>query len=325
MPDNAETHQNLGYALLNLGQLEEGLNELDWRWSTDKRSISKREFSQPLWDRNKSLKGKTILLWSEQGVGDTITWSSRLSLIASQAEHCILECQEKLVPLLTRSFPNLEIKTENRNSDTIRKDFDFHMPLGNIYQQFLPEISKKNRVDAFLVPDPARIKFWRERLKSIGTGPYIGISWKSANITTRRYQNYAPISAFSPLLTLGTGTFVNLQYVDFADDLSKVQNDLGVTIHNFDDLDHFNDLDDVAALCAALDIVVSTRVTPPFIAAGVGTYTIIANWRQSSWNSILNNPAGPSVHMFDRNTWEPWDNTIASISKEILKKTKKTK
>ena len=73
------------------------------------------------------------------------------------------------------------------------------------------------------------------------------------------------------MLTLPGVTFINLQYVDFEDDLSKIQNELGVTVHHFDDLDHYNDLLEVAALCAALDIIVSTTSAVPFISAGVGT------------------------------------------------------
>ena len=80
-----------------------------------------RHFSQPLWDGKKSLNGKRILLWCEQGIGDTIMWSSCLSLVSSQAEHCILECQEKLVPLLERSFPNVEVKPENKSLDSRKR------------------------------------------------------------------------------------------------------------------------------------------------------------------------------------------------------------
>ena len=69
-----------------------------------------------------------------------------------------------------------------------------------------------------------------------------------------------------------------------------MEDEFGVKIHNFDDIDQYGDIDDVAALCAALDIVVSTKVTPPMISAAVGTPTKIANWRQSNFNNILNNP-----------------------------------
>ena len=91
-----------------------------------------------------------------------------------------------------------------------------------------------------------------------------------------------------------------------------------MTVHNFDDLDHYNDLDDVAALCAALDIVVSTKITVPLISAGVGTVTKLANWRQSSWNNILLNPVGPFVDIFERNTLEPWHEVFTAIADDII-------
>ena len=124
----------------------------------------KRHFLQPLWDGKQSLTGKRILIWSEQGVGDTIMWCSRLSLLLSQAEHCILECQPKLVPLLKRSFPNVEVKAENRDLDTSRDDFDFHLPMGSLYKNFVKELSSNDKADAYLIPDPDRVKYWKKRL-----------------------------------------------------------------------------------------------------------------------------------------------------------------
>ena len=90
-------------------------------------------------------------------------------------------------------------------------------------------------------------------------------------------------------------------------------------MHNFEDLDHFNNLDDVAALTAALDMIVSTKTTVPLISAAVGTPTKLANWKQSWWNNILLNPSGPSVDIFERDTWESWDNVFALIAKDIRK------
>jgi tetratricopeptide (TPR) repeat protein len=318
-PEYAEAHQSLGLAFLNAGRLKEGLDEYEWRWKTAKRLSKKRHFSQPLWDGEKSLKGKKVLVWCEQGVGDTINWSSCLPLVASQAEYCVLECQEKLVPLLARSFPNVEVKPENRSLDSERDDFDFHVPTGSLYRHFITEITQNPRPDAFLVPDPVRVKFWRERLNSLGNGPYVGISWKSSNMSPERLPNYASISDWSPILTIPSVTFINLQYKDFADDLAKIQNELGVTVHNFDDLDHYDNLLDVAALSAALDVVVSNKTTVPLITAGVGTSTKLANWKQSPWNNILLNPVGPSVDIFERNTWEPWDNVFRLIAEDIFK------
>ena len=317
-PDHVDAHQNLSYSLLNSGRLKEGFEEYEWRWKNAKCLTTKRQFSKPMWDGKETLKGKKVLLWCEQGVGDTINWSSKLPLIASKADHCILECQEKLVPLLTRAFPNLEIKAEDRRQDTKRDDFDFHLPMGSLYKHFISEISKKTRPNAFLVPDPVRVKFWRKRLEALGNGPFIGVSWKSADMSPKRLPNYASISDWLPIFTIPGMTFINLQYTDFLDDITEIKNDSGVTIHNFDDLDHYNDLEDVAALCAALDIVVSTKITVPLISAGVGTVTKLANWRQSSWNNILLNPVGPFVDIFEKNTLEPWHEVFNAIAKDIM-------
>ena len=279
-----------------------------------------RNFSQPFWDGKQCLKRKKILVWCEQGVGDTINWSSCLPLLASQAEYCILECQEKLVPLLARSFPNVEVKAENRNLDSEREDFDFHLPMGSLYQHFIPQVSENTKPDAFLVPDPVQIEFWKQRLRSINRGPCIGVSWKSANMSSDRMNNYASTSALSPVLKIPGVTLINLQYIDFIDDLAQIQNKFGVTVHNFNDLDHFNNIDGVAALSYALDVVVSIQSSVPLISAGVGTDTKLACWRQSSWNSILNKPIGPKVEKFERNTWEPWDEVFSLIAKNIIEK-----
>jgi len=318
-PDYAEASHNMSFPLLNSGRLKEGLEKYECRWKTIKTFEKKRKFSKPMWDGKEILKGKKVLLWCEQGVGDTINWSSRLPLIASLAERCTLECPAKLVPLMARSFPNIEVKPEDRNNDEQRNDFDYHLPLGSLYRLFLPEILKESKPDAFLLPFPARIKFWTKRLRSLGQGLYVGVSWKSANMSPQRLPNYAPLADWSPIFTIPGVTFINLQYTDFTDDLIEIQNKFGVTVHNFDDLNHFDDLDDVAALCAALDIVVSTKITVPLISAGVGTATKLANWRQSSWNNILLNPVGPSIDIFERNTLEPWHKVFTAIADDIIR------
>ena len=126
-----------------------------------------------------------------------------------------------------------------------------------------------------------------------------------------------------PVLKFPNATYVNLQYVDFKNDLIKIKKEFGVTVHNFDDLDHFNNIDDVAALCATLDMVVSTKTTVPLISAGVGSLTKLANWKKSAWNNILLNPRGPSVDIYERDTYQPWDNVFSSIAEDILNFSKK--
>jgi tetratricopeptide (TPR) repeat protein len=318
-PRDATAHKQLSFTLLNHGRLKEGFDEYEWRWKTSDFLSQKRHFLKPLWDGKHNLKGKTILLWCEQGVGDTIMWSSCLQFIISQAKHCILECQKKLVPILKRSFPNIDVKAEDRSLDQQRDDFDFHLPMGSLYKNFIRDITKNYKSDAYLIPDLVRVDYWRNKLMSLGKGPFIGISWKSSNLSPDRIQNYAEIFELTPILNISDVIFINLQYVNFEEDLKKIRHKLGIEIHNFDELDHFNNLDDVAALCSALDMVVSTKTTVPLISAAVGTSTKLANWKQSGWNNILLNPRGPSVDIYERDTCDPWDNVFSPIAEDILK------
>jgi tetratricopeptide (TPR) repeat protein len=316
-PDFAETHPNLSFTLLSNSKIKEGLEEFEWRWKTSKFLPQLRYFSKPKWDGKTSLSGKRILIWCEQGIGDTLNFSTCVSFVSEKAEHCILECQEKLVPLLKRSFPNIEVKPEDRSKDIKRDDFDFHLPMGSLYKHFLEENTEIPKPEAYLVPDPIRVEYWKERLKSLGKGPYIGICWKSSVVSAYRLLHYPNILKWSPVLSIPDVTFINLQYEDFANDLVKVKNDLGVTINNFDDLDQFNNVDDVTALCAALNMAVTTKVTPMILSSGVGTKTKIANLRQSVWDNILFNPVSASVEMYYKNTWETWDNVFNLIAKDI--------
>ena len=193
--------------------------------------------------------------------------------MATQSGHCILECQEKIVPLLSRSFPNVEVKAVDISRDIERDDFDLHLPMGSLYRHFITEITQDSKPDAFLIPDPVRVKFWKDRLSSLGNGPYVGISWKSSDMRAERSKHFSSLSEWSSLFALPNINFINLQYADAADGLLQIQNEFGVKVHNFDDLDQYNNLDDVAALSAALDCVVSFGTSVPMITAGVGTLT----------------------------------------------------
>ena len=318
-PDYAEAYYNSSFALLNSGRLKEGLDEYEWRWKTPQFLSMQRHFSQPLWDGEISLQNKRILVWCEQGLGDTLKWSSRLSVLATQSGHCILECQEKIVPLLSRSFPNVEVKAVDISRDTERDDFDLHLPMGSLYRHFITEITQNPRPDAFLIPDPVRVKFWKDRLSSLGNGPNVGISWKSSDMGAGRSKHFSPLSEWSSLFALPNINFINLQYADAADGLLQIQNEFGVKVHNFDDLDQYNDLDNVAALSAALDCVVSFGTSVPMITAGVGTLTKCPCLANGNYNNILGGPIGPLVDKFEKNTSEPWSNVFGLIADDISK------
>ena len=318
-PDYAMAHNNLSFALINSGRLKEGLEESEWRWKLDSNLSDQKHFSQPIWDGKVSLKDKRVLIWCEQGIGDILRCSHLAPLISSQAKHCIFETPQKLIPLLSHSFPKIEIRPDNGSLDSERDDFDFHLPTGDLHKHFLTEITRNSEASAFLIPDPVRINFWKNRLSSLGSGPYVGISWKSSLMSDERLQFYAPISDWAPLLALQNIIFINLQYVHAKDDLVKIKDEFGITVHDFSELDQFNNLADVAALCAALDCVVAIGNSVPMISAGVGTSTKYVIPANSDWDNIIGNPVGPLVDIYRRDKSEPWSNTFGLIAKDIAR------
>ena len=316
-PDYAEAHENLSFALLNSGRLKEGLDEYEWRWKTAKNLSNNRHFSKPKWDGNRNIANKTILLWSEQGPGDVVMWLSVLKFLTPLVKHCIIECHKKLHTLLARSFPNVEVRVVNRDADLEKNNFDFHLPVGSLFRHFLSEITKHKDLNAYLFPDPSRIEYWKKRLSALSVGPFIGISWKSPLMTRQRLMNYTTVNDWEQLLSIPDVTFINLQTKDFEHDITQIKEKFRVKVYNFDEIDHYDDLDEVAALSAALDMCVSVSTAVSTITAAVGTPTKMLHWRQSSWNNMLFTPKGPSIDIFERNTWEPWNKAFENIAKDV--------
>ena len=315
--DFAKAHLNLSFAFLNIGNWKKGLDEYEWRWETPNNFHQRRHFQQPMWDGKKILKDKTILVWGEQGPQDIIIWSSAIEYICSLSDHCIFECPEKLVPLLSRSLPNITVKAENRSLDHNRDDFDFHIPIGSLFRCFYSKISKRRTCEPFLKTDVKRVNFWKTRLSSLGAGPFVGISWKSPVMSIDRLPNYTDIMNWEAVLSIPNITFINLQSTDFKNDLRWVKDNFGVKVHNFKDLDHYDNLDDVAALCKALDTCISVSTAVAAIASGVGTATKILSWKQSPWNNFLLAPCGPSVNTYERNTWDPWSIVLERVANNL--------
>ena len=314
-PNNYDIHQKLSFALFNKGRYRQAFLEYECRLKNLNYLSRFEKFDCPMWDGKVSLHDKTILIWHEQGVGDTINWSYYLQTMQKIAKNCIFLCQEKLVALFRRSFPDILVVSSL--DCLLGAEYDFQIPMGSLCQHFFESGLSQQKKGPVLKPDPQRIIFWEKRLKLLGEGPYVGVSWKSSKISPSRKENYAPIEEWAPLFTLRDVKFVNLQYIDASDDVKSIKQLFGTDVYCLDDIDHYNNIDDVAALCAALDSVVSTKITVPFIAAGVGTKTKLANWKQSAWNNILSNPIGPHVAIYERETLKPWTATFQLIAEDL--------
>jgi tetratricopeptide (TPR) repeat protein len=312
-PNHPDVHQNHGLALLAVGNIKEGLENLEWRFQVRNNPTKLIYSSHPVWDGTEDLQGQSILLWAEQGIGDTVKWVSRLSQVTAQAKDCILEVQPKLVSLMARSFPNVEVRAKDGPGETTTADFN--LPLGSLFHRLYPDIETPDKT--YLIPAPERVTYWKDRLAELGPGPYIGISWKSSMMNAARAPHFTQIEEWGPVFSNQEAVFVNLQTGDFENDLVTAQRDFGVQVHNFENLDMYNDLDDVAALSAALDVAISVTTVAATITAGVGTPTWHLAIRQGIADSVLHRLRGPAVESFMRDYDESWQKAIAAVAERL--------
>ncbi len=324
-PDRAEAHWNLSLPLLATGNLAQGWQEYEWRWKGNERWIptppKKRNFPQ-LWWNGEDLKDKTILVWAEQGVGDEIYFASVLPDIIVAAKHCVVECEPRLVSLFERSFPSVEIVARTSSADPrcLMPDIDLQIPMGSLFRWFRPSVDSFPEHHGYLIADPERVIHWKQRLHSLGEQPKVGISWRSMHRNAQRDQNYTDIEQWASILSVRGVTFVNLQYDDCQAELEDARQRFGVKIHAWDDIDLLNDLDEAAALTAALDVVISAGTSVSAMAGALGKQ-VLQFVPSDYWPALGCNrdPCFPEMKLFMRNWGEPWEQVLEAIAYELMK------
>lgn len=272
--------------------------------------------------RGEDISDKTIVVWREYGVGDEIRNASLFPDLIDAAGKVVIECEKRLVPLFGRSFPEAEVIAQVNDGVskvfTERPDFDVHIGQASLMQFFRDSLDKFPRHTGYLTPDPERVRFWRARLEGLGGKLAVGICWRSKLMLQTRIRQFLSLEAMADILRTPDVAFVNLFYGECADELEDAGERLGLTIHNFDDIDLLNDLDEVAALTRALDLVItaSTSVFDMGGAVGTETWTFVAPHHREMLGTD-HVPWFPSVRVFEKRKLDPWGPVLAKVKREL--------
>lgn len=235
----------------------------------------------PLWTPGSDLAGKTLLLMGEQGLGDEVMFANVIpDLIEALGPdgRLLIAVEPRLIPLFQRSFPTAEVgahSTWSVDGHTVRgapfvgdhARLDLWAPIASILRQYRRAVDAYPNTTGFLTPDPGRVAFWRAQLPA---GPTVGLLWKSLLATGARHRFFSPFEQWKPVLATSGVTFINLQYGDCAAELEAARRELGVEIWQPPGIDLKADLDDVAALCRALDLVVGPSNATSCLAGASG-------------------------------------------------------
>lgn len=307
---------NLALTLLDSGDLRAGWQAFAQRWQAPGFPSHPRKLNAPRWDGKSTLKGKTVLVWREQGVGDEISFASALPDLIAQAGRVVVECSPKLVALFARSFPQAQVLAEDRSPDPACPGIDLHLPMGDLFPAFRPELSSFPETP-YLLAEPGKRKHWRDRLAALGPGPKIGIAWKSTLATPSRAPTFLPsLLDMDALLRVPGVHVVILQPRADKAEIEQARRQTKAVIHSFDDLDLFDDLDGSAALMAELDKVAAIGTATAILSAALGTPTGMFLLKHAQWDPMGTDriPWLPAATLFRRAWNESWDGAVRSAA-----------
>lgn len=264
----------MSFQFMKLGQLDKAWDCYDHGFVlTDIQSRTpKRKFKVPLW-HGQPIPGKKLMVWREQGLGDELMFMPTLRDLLAEHEDVIIECDPRLVTILQRSFPHCLVRTQAfyspPNGLPVIEDYDFHIPLGSLLSIYRRSVDTFSNAKPYLVADPIKVADFKTRINSVK--PKVGICWRSGTLDVLRNKNYTPLSSWESVFKLGDKVeFVNLQYGECEPELLAAEDEFGIKIHRWADIDLMNDLDAVAALIGSLDHVVSAGTAVAQIALAVG-------------------------------------------------------
>lgn len=321
-PDYLDARRNRAFALLLTGNFRQGWQEFEWRLK--KADGTTVVCNLPTWDGS-SLSGQTILIEAEQGIGDQIMFASCIDQIVEWADDCIIECDARLVPLFSRSFPQATIKERFHNTSDEPKQSAHNSASVCIAMGSLPKFLRPNeesfpRIQRYLNADPGLSRKWRSRLAAEGTGPNIGISWQGGGTPYVRKHRSTTLEQWEEVLTLPNISFVNLQYGDCSNELTEIHQNMGIEVLDWEDIDPLTDLDDFAALISVLDLVISVDNSTVHLAGALGIPVWVMLPHTPDWRWLLDREDSlwyPTARLFRQTAPEQWNDLFSSVAHRL--------
>ena len=301
-PEHIEAHVNLGLAWLAAGNYEQGWPAYQWRWKCPE--FSPPPFAQPLWDGT-PLGGRTILLYAEQGLGDTLQFVRYAPLVQQRGGRVLLACHAALRPLLART-PGIDQIVEQRELPP----FDVHSPLLSLPGLLQTTLHNVPAPIPYLFGNPALERQWQDELGRL-PGFKIGIAWQGDPRFPADRSRSLPLTCFAPLARLPGVRLFSLQKGHGREQLDQLSGAFAVT-------DLGSRLDetsgafmDTAAVMRCLDLVISIDSALIHLAGGLGVRSWLPLARVPDWRWMLDredSPWYPTVRLFrqtHRGQWGP--------------------
>ena len=325
-PNAADAHYNKGLALLTAGDFTHAWEHYEWRlrWDVTIRVGQSRSVDRvaPDWDGNPT--AKPILVIPEQGLGDQILFAGMLSDLQAVAPGSTVCLEPRLIPLLARSFEKLNFSSPyDIDAEQCIKDgtFSAQTHIGSLGKYFRADAAGFSRVNTpYLKADPFKAHQLRNRIAKQGR-IVCGISWRSKNAEIGADKSLT-LQALIPILSAEGVDFVDLQYGDTSEERQSLRQTHGIHVQHLDDIDNKNDLDSLAALISACDIVITISNVTAHIAGALGkpTLVMLSNSPSSLWywpRNRIDSSWYPSTVLIRQNQLGNWSEVVSSATSAL--------
>ena len=302
-PNYPLAHLNLSLALLLLGKHEEGWKEYEWRWKTDHAKKPNHDFENSLWDGT-PLNGKTLLLFAEQGLGDTIQFVRYVEEVAKYNGKIIVECQRSLFRLL-KNIPQIDQLIVSGDPVPF---FDVCAPLLS-----LPHILGTT---ASSIPSNTPYLFSggvSHHLDNLQTGnKNVGISWAGSPTHNNDMNRSISLSNFVPLASIPGVNLFSLQVGERRTDLKGITGKATI----IDTAHIIKDFADTAAIIDQLDLIISVDTAVAHLAGAMGkpAWVLLPFAPDFRWLQDRDDtPWYPSMTLFRQKNRGDWRDTFQDI------------
>jgi tetratricopeptide (TPR) repeat protein len=309
-PNHAEAEFELGMVQLTLGDFDLGWKAYERRWETSAFAPHRRDFKSPLWIGEQTLKGRTIFLHGEQGLGDTIQFARYVEQVARLGATVILEVQPELAGL----FEDLDGVTRVISRGEKIIPFDLHCPLMSLPRACKTNVANIPKNVPYIKVSQVKVASWAQRLPP--RRPLVGVCWAGRKSHHNDANRSIALARFAPLFNTADVEFVSLQRDMGPDERARI----GGCRNVLNAGDHLQDFVDAAALISQLDLIVTVDTAVAHLAGALAKPLMLllpfaADFR---WLRVrADSPWYPSAILFRQPRFDDWESAIEKVRSHL--------
>lgn len=277
-----EAHYNLAVARLHRHEFEQG-------WALYERRLQVRKFlpsarknlasvalyeQLPRWQGPGEPVRGGAAIWGEQGIGDQVLFSTLIPELIEAGVSFIYEVDHRLLMAYERAFPGHRFVAYADPPHGVLRQASRVLLAGSLPGMFRTSRASFARQPAkLLAAQPERVAHYLPRLAALGPGLKVALSWRSTRKDYWGPRKNVSLNELAPLLRLAGLHFVDVQYGDTTAERRAVEDATGARLMRFEEVDHYNDLEELLAILEASDLVVTTSNATAHFAGALGKRT----------------------------------------------------